>query len=99
MSGIILDLGGCQQTMAWQLQDLCLEKHSFVNDLGSQLEVSAHSSFSKGQKSVCDMERMVCSHLLRLLLCCRQPGFVEKSLLFNHAVALKTDIAVASKAY
>ncbi|KAL0027877.1 hypothetical protein WJX77_012447 [Trebouxia sp. C0004] len=39
-------------------QDLCLENHSFVNDLGSQLEVSAHSSFSKGQKSVCDMERM-----------------------------------------
>jgi len=46
------------------LQDLCLENHSFVNDLGSQLEVSAHSSFSKGQKSVCDMERMVGSHLL-----------------------------------
>ncbi len=52
-----------------QLQDLCLENHSFVNDLGSQLEVSAHSSFSKGQKSVCDMERMVCSHLFELLLC------------------------------
>ena len=30
-----------------------------VNDFGNQLEVSAHSSFSKGQKSVCDMERMV----------------------------------------
>ena len=44
----------------WQTQDLCLEEHSFVNDFGNQLEVSAHSSFSKGQKSVCDMERMVC---------------------------------------
>ncbi len=66
MSGTIFDLGDCKQTMAWQLQDLCLENHSFVNDLGSQLEVSAHSSFSKGQKSVCDMERMVCSHLLQI---------------------------------
>ena len=31
-----------------------------MNDFGSQLEVSAHSSFSKNQKSVCDMERLVC---------------------------------------
>ena len=66
MSGIIFGLSDCKQNMAWQLQDLCLENHSFVNDLGSQLEVSAHSSFSKGQKSVCDMERMVCSHLLQI---------------------------------
>lgn len=44
------------------MQDLCLEEHSFVNDFGSQLEVSAHSSFSKNQKSVCDMERLVSSH-------------------------------------
>ena len=42
------------------VQDLCLEEHSFVSDFGSQLEVSAHSSFSKNQKSVCDMERLVC---------------------------------------
>ena len=42
------------------LQDLCLEEHSFVNDFGSQLEVSAHSSFSKNQKSVRDSERLVC---------------------------------------
>ena len=47
------------------MQDLCLEQqHSFVNDFGNQLEISAHSSFNKGQKSVCDMERMVRS------LCC-----------------------------
>ncbi len=70
MSEISVDLVDCNHTLAiTQLQDLCLENHSFVNDLGSQLEVSAHSSFSKGQKSVCDMERMVCSHLLPLLLC------------------------------
>ena len=41
------------------MQDLCLEEHSFVNDFGNQSEVSAHSSFSKNQKSVCDMERLV----------------------------------------
>lgn len=34
-----------------------------MNDFGAQLEVSAHSCFSKGQKSVCDMERMVCTSL------------------------------------
>lgn len=43
------------------LQDLCLEQqHSFMNDFGNQLEMSAHSCFNKGQKSVCDMERTVC---------------------------------------
>jgi hypothetical protein len=78
MSEVTFDLGDCNHTMAWQLQDLCLEKHSFLNDLGSQLEVSAHSSFSKGQKSVCDMERMVCSHLLQMLLCYLQCSFVGK---------------------
>ncbi|KAL3160109.1 hypothetical protein ABBQ32_010887 [Trebouxia sp. C0010 RCD-2024] len=42
-----------------QRGDLCLEQqHGFVNDFGNQLEVSAHSSFSKGQKSVCDMQRL-----------------------------------------
>ena len=56
---------GSQLEMLWLLtflcvQDLCLEQqYSFVNDFGAQLEVSAHSTFSKGQKSVCDMERMV----------------------------------------
>lgn len=49
------------------MQDLCLEQqHSFVNDFGNQLEISAHSCFNKGQKSVCDMERTVCC----ALLCC-----------------------------
>ena len=43
------------------MQDLCLEQqHSFVSDFGNQLEISAHSCFNKGQKSVCDMERTVC---------------------------------------
>ena len=42
------------------MQDLCLEQqHSYMNDFGSQLEISAHSCFNKGQKSVCDMERTV----------------------------------------
>lgn len=46
--------------LVYDVQDLCLEQqHSFVNDFGHQLEVSAHSSFSKGQKSVCDMQRLV----------------------------------------
>lgn len=48
-----------------EVQDLCLEQqHGFVNDFGNQLEVSAHSSFSKGQKSVCDMQRLVRSVVL-----------------------------------
>ena len=80
MSEITFGLGDCKQTTSWQLQDLCLENHSFVNDLGSQLEVSAHSSFSKGQKSVCDMERMVCSHLLQLLLVLFNGAWLRKAL-------------------
>lgn len=30
-----------------------------MNEFGNQLEMSAHSCFNKGQKSVCDMERTV----------------------------------------
>lgn len=49
------------------MQDLCLEDNVYVNDLGNQQEVSAHCCFSKGQKSVCDMQRTVCNPATLLL--------------------------------
>ena len=68
------------------MQDLCLEQqHGFVNDFGNQLEVSAHSSFSKGQKSVCDMERLVRLYICLSCFCVR---FVSALDVYGHVSSL-----------